>query len=378
MKGVHEGTLERNRAFADEMYFCLDCQACMTACPAGVRYGELVEHAREVIHENHGEPSRIRWLKKAVLFILSSRKMILRASRLLLLYQRSGLREAVEKSNILSLISPELHQKHALLPVADARPFDLDAPGFNPGNPPVKGRVAFLSGCIMNVSFGEVHRASVRVLQKCGFDVIIPEGQGCCGSLHAHNGERSMAAGLARELIEKFERHDVDHIVVDSAGCGAFMKEYGTYLRDDPEFSERAIRFSSRVKDFSEFLVAAGPLPFVRSLPIRVTYHDACHLVHSQKVSHQPRSLIKSIPGIDFVELADSTWCCGSAGIYNVIQHEHATALRARKLAALRESDAAMVATCNPGCQLQIEAGLALSESDMRTTSLAELLDRAM
>lgn len=358
MRSVAEDKLPITRTFVDEMYFCLDCQACETVCPAGVRYGALVENARHLIAEARRDPFAVKMLKKLFLNgILVSRKRLGFLSKVLRLYAGSGLRDAVERSGILSLFSSTLEDRHRLLPSVDGRAFHESVQEILPPfNRKSKGRVAFLTGCIMDYVLPNVHQDCVEVLRACGFEVVIPKTQVCCGSLHGHNGELEMAKMLARKNLDVFEHFAFDYVTVDSAGCSAFLKEYGSLLATDRFYMERARVFSSRVNDITEFL-ANVDLPPLRPLRRTVTYHEACHLVHSQQISAQPRKLIQSIPGVEFVELPEATWCCGSAGVYNVVRFRDSMKLLERKINNLVSTGVDCVATANPGCHLQMQYG---------------------
>jgi glycolate oxidase iron-sulfur subunit len=221
-----------------------------------------------------------------------------------------------------------------------------------------KGRVAFLSGCIMNVAFAEVHHDAVELLTKLGYEVVIPKDQQCCGSLHGHYGMKEDAKILARKNIELFQQYDFDALIVDASGCSAFLKEYGTLLADDTAFAARARAFSEKVKDSMEFFPSIGMNAHMTSLEKCVTYHEACHLVHTQKISQQPRALLQSIPGSQFVELPEAAWCCGSAGIYNVVRTEDSMKFLKRKIDNLASTGADIVMTSNPGCHLQLQQGI--------------------
>ncbi|MBI3195294.1 MAG: (Fe-S)-binding protein [Ignavibacteriae bacterium] len=358
MKEVFEDKLEVSEKFVDEMYFCLDCQACQTICPAGVQYGELVEDARHIISEKRKEPYALRWFKSVFLGIFSSKRLTKLWARMLWMYQHSGLQEATEQSGILRLFSQQLHEKQSLLPTISDSFFDESFPEIIKPNGEVRGRVAFLSGCIMNVAFAEIHRDAIEVLLKNGFEVVIPKAQVCCGSLHGHNGEIKQAKELARKNIEVFEQFGFDALIVDSAGCGAFMKEYGKLLTDDVAFAIRAEQLSNKTKDITEFLAGIELVPPTTSINKRITYHEACHLVHTQKISQQPRQLLKQIPGIEFVELPEATWCCGSAGIYNVLRFDDSMQMLERKIKNLQSTQAEIVVTANPGCHLQLQYGI--------------------
>lgn len=416
IRSLHDGTLDLSPAFVDEMHFCLDCQACQTACPAGVQYGTLVEDARRIIAERGMEPLALRFMKWFLLRqILASKARTKLAARLLRFYRQSGLQQAIDDSQVLSIFSEKLQAKHALLPPVDDRCFDDSTDEVIPAAAPKRGRVALLSGCIMNVAFTEIHRDVVEVLSINGFEVVIPRQQVCCGSLHSHYGDTAMAQSLARKNIDAFDALDLDAIIVDSAGCGAFLKEYHQVLESDKEYAAKAEALARKTKDITEFLVEVGfktPEPgqpceeralnarlparpsrsgdpdgpdvkglnpsqgFYGFQGLRVTYHEACHLVHTQKISQQPRQIIQSIPGIEFVELPEATWCCGSAGMYNVVRFDDSMKLLERKMSNLASTNADIVLTANPGCHLQLQYGikkLGLKMKVMHPMSLLQL-----
>ncbi len=387
MKEVFEEKMEVSEQFVDEMYFCLDCQACQTICPAGVKYGELVEDARHIISEKRKEPFALQWFKSLFLGILSSKRLTKLWARMLWLYQHSGLHEAVEQSGILKVFSLSLHEKILLLPKISDSFFDESFPEIIKPDGEVRGRVAFLSGCIMNVAFADVHRDAIEVLVKNGFEVVIPKAQVCCGSLHGHNGEIEQAKQLARKNIEAFEQFEfsaygeyasgVDALIVDSAGCGAFIKEYGKLFADEPTFAERAEQLSNKTKDITEFLAGIELVPPTIPINKRVTYHEACHLVHTQKVSQQPRALLKQIPGIEFVELPEATWCCGSAGIYNVLRFDDSMQMLERKMNNVASTKAEIIVTANPGCHLQLQYGMKRNGHDVEVVHPVTMLKRS-
>jgi glycolate dehydrogenase iron-sulfur subunit len=240
-----------------------------------------------------------------------------------------------------------------------------------------RGRVAMLTGCVQSVVFGEHNRATARVLARNGFDVVAPPDQGCCGALNAHGGDHARALDLARRTIDTFERLDIVAIVVNTSGCGAHMKSYGALLQGDPVYGARAAALAAKVKDFSEFLAATplqGPL---RGVPMTVTYHDPCHVVHGQKIKSAPRQLLAQIPELRVVDLTESDWCCGSAGIYNLTQPEMAGRLLERKVRHVVATGAQAVVTANPGCILQIQSGLSAHGAGIDVLHIAEVLDRA-
>jgi glycolate dehydrogenase iron-sulfur subunit len=377
IRSVREEKLGLTPEFVSEMNFCLDCQACETACPAGVMYGSLVEDARRMIHERRKEPAKLRFLKWVLLrVILASKRRTNYAGRLLRLYGNTGLMEAVQRSGLLERISPRLSRTHRLLPRLPEKFFDETVPETLRPAGPVRGRVALLTGCVMNILQTETHRDTVAVLLRNGFEVFIPRLQECCGSLHSHNGDLAAARRLARKNIDLFDKSEFDALIVDSAGCGAFIKEYGEVLSGDPAYSARAESLSARTKEITEFLAEVGYDKPAWPVRKRVTYHEACHLVHTQKISAQPREIIHSIPGIEFVELPEATWCCGSAGIYTVTRFDDSMALLERKMNNLKSTGAEIVLTANPGCHLQLTVGirnLGLAMEVMHPVSLLRL-----
>lgn len=375
IKSVAEGTLPVTDGFVEEMNFCLDCQACETACPAGVRYGSLVESARNQIRIQHKGSVTSLFLKWIFLRnVVSNKRLLKLVASMLRFYQRSGMEGWMQRSAVLRAIAPRLNSLQKLSPRIDAQFFDdATAEVLHPKNTP-QYRVGFLSGCIMNVAFSAVHEDTVKVLLHHDCEVIIPKHQVCCGSLQAHNGDFDVARELAKQNIDAFLAFDLDVIVMNSAGCGALMKEYGHYLADDPMYSEKAHRLALKVKDISEFLYDIGLKKPEQGFHHRVSYHDACHLVHSQKVSKQPRALLQSIPGIEYVELNEASWCCGSAGIYNVVRHDDAMKILDRKMSNVRTAGAEFIVANNPGCIGQMEFGCSQEQLPTKIVHLATLL----
>lgn len=377
IKAVAEGTLDITKGFVDEMNFCLDCQACETACPAGVKYGSLVESARNQIRVQRKDSTFALTMKWIFLRNVLSKKYLLNiVSKLLRIYQSSGLELLFKNSFVVKKLTPVLFKLQFLSPRIEKRFFENIYPEIVvPHNAP-KYTVGFLSGCIMNVAFAQVHEDTVKVLLHHDCKVIIPKNQVCCGSLQAHNGDFDVARELAKKNIDAFLKYDLDAIVMDSAGCGALMKEYGHYLYDDAEYSEKAALLSVKVKDISEFLYEIGMKIPAKNFSHRVSYHDACHLIHAQKISKEPRELIKSIPGIDFVELNEASWCCGSAGIYNVTHHEDSMKILDRKMENVELTDAEFIVANNPGCITQMEYGMTKKNLTIEVVHLSTLLSR--
>jgi glycolate oxidase iron-sulfur subunit len=381
MRAIADDRLEATKAFADEMYFCLGCLACMTACPAGVNYAELFEHARAEAEASGAlkSPERnfIRGLTLNWLF-MDLRRLRL-AGSILRLYQDSGLQMLIRRSSLLRLLPARLRELESMTPPARAKfSAELIEP-LTPAIGPRKYRVALLTGCAQDIFLSEVNRDTAEVLARNGCDVVTPPEQSCCGSLHAHNGEREPAKELARRQIDQFPPDKFDAIISNAAGCGSHLKHYAALLADDPHYRDRAVKWDRKVKDIHEWLAETGIAPAGENgaPPRTVTYHEACHLCHGQKITAQPRQVLRAIPGLKLVELAESTWCCGSAGIYNLTHPEMADDLLARKLNHIEGTGASVVATANPGCILQIIHGARQRGLELRGAHPITLLAEA-
>jgi glycolate oxidase iron-sulfur subunit len=378
IKSLAEGRIDLTDSTARHLSLCLDCRACETVCPAGVPYGRLIEAAKVEIERRRPGPWGRRFFRWLNFGVLLRRPALLRAAASLLrLYQVSGAQGLVRRTGLVRRLPGTLPAWEALTPTMPSAAARASLPPLIAAEGARRGRVALLSGCVQSVVFGEHNRATARVLARNGYEVVVPSAQGCCGALNAHGGDHARAVEMARRTIDVFENAGADAVVVNTSGCGAHMKAYGTLLADDPAYAERARRFSATVKDFAEFLAQAplrGPL-----LPVRMTvaYHDPCHVVHGQKIRTQPRQLLAQIPGLTLVPLAESDWCCGSAGIYNLTQPEMAERLLARKTQHVLATGADALVTANPGCILQIEKGLRERGSAMPVLHLVEILDRA-
>lgn len=378
IKSLADGRIALTDSVVEHLSLCLDCRACESACPAGVQYGHLIEAAKaEIERQRPGSPLRRVVRKVAFDTLLPSPRALGLAAGLLRLYQRLGLQALVRRSGLLRLLPGPLPAWDALLPTL---PPPLER-GPLPETLPARGerlaRVGFLAGCVQDVVFRPHNLATLRLLARNGAEVFIPRDQRCCGALHAHAGDPERSRALARQNIVAFEALGLDAVIVNAAGCGAHLKNYGHLLREDPAWRARAEAFARKVQDVTEFLARrplAGPLG---PLPMKVTYHDPCHLCHGQRVRAQPRALIRAIPGIELVELQESEFCCGSAGIYNLTEPEMAARLLERKVAHLAATGAEAVVTANPGCILQIAAGLHRRGLPMRVLHIVELLDRA-
>jgi glycolate oxidase iron-sulfur subunit len=378
IKSLAEGRIGLTAPTVAHLSLCLDCRACETACPSGVPYGRLIEAAKaEIERQRPGGVGRrvFRWLNFGLLL---GRPRVLRAAAAgLRLYQASGLQALVRATGVARLLPGTLPAWEALLPRLPAARERAPLPSLTPAAAPRRARVALLTGCVQSVVFGAHNRATARVLARNGCDVLAPPGQGCCGALNAHGGDHARALEMARRTIETFEAAGAEAVIVNTSGCGAHMKAYGALLAGVPGWGERAARFARTVQDIAEFLARAplrGPLAPV---PLTVTYHDPCHVVHGQKIRRQPRDLLAQIPGLRLVDLPEADWCCGSAGIYNLTQPEMADRLLRRKIANVESTRAEAVVTANPGCILQIQTGLRARGLDLPVLHLVEILDRA-
>jgi glycolate oxidase iron-sulfur subunit len=365
MRAVTEGRIGLTENFLLHMDRCLGCRACETACPAGVPFGRLLEETRGQIERLAERPLARRLLGRLVLGVFPDRRRLgalLGATRL---YQRSGLQRVVRRSGLLRAF-PRLAAMEGLMPALEARPRGRLPAETRPVGAP-RGTVALLEGCVQALLFPEVNRATVSLLARAGYRVLVPERQACCGALHLHWGDRDAARELARRNLAALA--GADWIVTNAAGCGAAMRDYGHLFPDDPGTAALAMR----VRDVSELLAEDVP-GSRRPLDLTVTYHDPCHLAHGQRVREAPRALLRAIPGLRLVDLVDSDLCCGSAGVYNLMQPEIASQLLERKLDRIAATGAEVVATGNPGCILQIRKGLAARGLRVRVHHPVELL----
>jgi len=379
MVQVERGRLPLGESFVRHIDSCLDCRACETACPSGVEYGRLVESARAQINQYYQRPGIARHVRH-VFFqkLLPNRKILDRVGTLLWLFQKSGLEAILVKSGMPKLFSKRLGRVAALSPRME-KPFFTRRLGqvVRPDGP-VRYRVAFFAGCIANLAFARLNDATVRVLVRNGCEVVIPEAQGCCGALHVHAGIRDTARELAKQNIRTFLDGSFDYFITNAAGCGSVLKEYPLlFEHEEREFYERSREFSSRVCDVTEFLAGIEFNRNFGAIRSRVTYQDPCHLGHAQHIRSAPRQLMAAIPGLELVELKESEVCCGSAGIYNVVQNEMADRLLKAKMQRVDETGAELIVTANPGCLLQLRAGVARSGRNRRVLHVVELLDEA-
>jgi glycolate oxidase iron-sulfur subunit len=381
-------TGQGSEAAATHFDRCLGCMACVPACPSGVRYDRLIEAARTWSEDAPGAaaarvlPARTRRDRavRAAIFATFPYPRRLRALLApLRAAQRTRVDRALLRSSLLGRLAPEAVAALAVAPAAAGRRTKPVLPLRAPARGQRRAVIGMLTGCVQSVFFPQVNDATVRVLAAEGCDVVIPPGQGCCGALSLHSGRQPEAAAFARRTIEVFEQAGVDAVIVNAAGCGSAMKEYADLLAGQPAWAGRAAALSAKVRDFSEFLAELGPAAPRSELKLTVAYHDACHLGHAQRITVQPRGLLRAIPGLTLAELADGGTCCGSAGIYNLVQPAAAAELGARKASSVRQTGADVLVSANPGCTLQIAKALAADGArPVPMAHVAEVLDASI
>jgi glycolate oxidase iron-sulfur subunit len=381
MRAIADDRLELGPAFGEEMSYCLGCLACETACPAGVDYAHLFEVARSDVEKSGVMANPVRSVvRTASLKILFTHPRLLRlVGRILWLYQATGAQCLFRRLGLTRLLPAKLRELEPMTPVVRSK-FSHQLIG--PLEKPVDGtryRVGLLTGCVQDLVFADINRDTADVLLANGCEVVTPPVQPCCGSIHGHNGEHAVAQEMARRMIDLFDPFTFDAIITNAAGCGSHLKHYGRLLADDRDYAVRAREWDRKLKDINEWLVEIGfriPAPEAADSQ-KVTYHDACHLCHGQKITRQPREILQAIPGVELTELPESNWCCGSAGVYNITQPETAAILQERKVGKIASTGAAVVATCNPGCHLQLVNGVRQAGLDIRVTQPVTLLARA-
>jgi glycolate oxidase iron-sulfur subunit len=378
IRAVAEGQLDlTSPGFMHQMSECLDCRACEAVCPSGVRYGELLEPARtQIVRATAPVRSPSASFGRSVLIgTLFSQLWFMRlAASFVRFYQRSGLQALARSSGILRAL--HLDELEALAPRMSS-PFFVAAGQRFPAQGARKATAFLHAGCIMHVAFADWNEASVRVLNRAGIDVVVPADQGCCGAITIHAGEMDRGRELAKRNIASFERSGADVYVINAAGCGSALKEYGQLFHEDPAWHERALAFSAKVRDITEYLDEVGIGPGLGTVNAVVTYQDPCHLAHAQRITAAPRRLLAQIPGLEIREMEESSLCCGSAGIYNVTQPDMAGRLGRRKVQHVVDVAPDILATANPGCALQIANGLRTTGKNIEVLHVVQLLDRA-
>ena len=375
MKLACEGAAEISLQWVTHFDSCLGCMACMPACPSGVDYGKLIESTRAQIERHHKRSIGEKLFRQFILstFTRPDRLRLLRWP--LLAYQRSGLQALLRGTGARKLLPKKVQAMEALLPNLSASDAVAEV---TPAQGQKRARVGLLLGCVQREFFPQINTATARVLAAEGCEVVAPKEQPCCGALLVHAGEEEAALALARQTIDVFERANVDVIVTNAAGCGSSVKEYGHLLRDDPQYAARAAQFAAKCKDVTEILVELEPRAVRHPLRMRVAFHDSCHLQHAQGVHSQPRSLLSKIPELDLVEIPESVICCGSAGIYNLVQPDTANALGDRKAQLIAPLHADVIATGNPGCLMQMQSALARAGHKTPVVHTIQLLDTSI
>jgi glycolate oxidase iron-sulfur subunit len=382
MRAITDGRLELTTSVSRHLELCLDCRSCETACPSGVQYGRLIEPFRVQMQSRPeaGTTAPAKWFQKYVLYGLFPFPRRLRAAlwpaRVM---QATGLDRLAEKMGLLKLLPGPLRRMQDLLP--PLKPRGPALPEFLPAIGPRRAKVGLFTGCVADAMFHHVHWATARVLQHNGCDVYTPQTQACCGAIHYHSGAGEPAIDLAKANSAAFGRSDLDAVIVNVAGCGSMLKDYGhvahEVLPGEEKLGGELTKFASKVKDIHEFLIQLGPIAPTHAVPMKATYHDACHLVHAQRVREQPRKLLSMIPGLELVPLAESDICCGAAGSYNLTEPEMADRLGKRKRNNILATGADVVISANAGCTLQIASQLRKSGREIRVVHPMELLDRA-
>ena len=372
MRALQEGHAELNDEVVHHLDLCLGCLACETACPSGVQYGKLIEGARSFI-EQHYHRSLLERIKRWTMNKVFPNPLGIRLFALVL---KTGAALGLGRFARSEVMPPKLRYWFSLLPergtVSSASLLER-----YPAIGEKRYTVAVLSGCVMPALFGATNQSTVKVLRHNGCEVLVPKAQSCCGALLLHNGDKDSALSLAKHNIDVFSKLEFDALIINAAGCGAMMKEYGDLFKDDPAYREKAERLTQKMKDVTEFVGSLPLKPPTREVRAKVTYHDACHLAHAQGVREQPRALLQQIPGLTLTELPESDWCCGSAGTYNLTQPEMAAHLLDRKVGNIQTTEADVVATSNPGCLMQIRAGLQQRGLPIKAVHTIDLLAEA-
>ena len=377
MKAVNEGRIGITPTVFRHWDLCIQCRACEVACPSGVPYGKLIEATKANV-ERYRKPRLMARLAAGVLLkrVLPSQGRLSALVAGLRLYQRSGLRRLVRWSRILRLFSARLASLEASAPEISGSKFRATGQVVAPDGER-RARVALLSGCVMPLMHGPEMQAVTRVLARNGCEVVVPEEQVCCGAINSHSGDLDTARELARRNVDVFLEADVEAVVVASAGCGIRMKEYGELLADDPQHAERAEHLAARVKDVHEFLVDLPFVPPAGRLDYRVTLQDSCHLSHAQRITEAPRAILRSIPGVELVEMANSSRCCGAGGTYTITQRDFSLRLLDSKMSAVEDTGADVLATANPGCHMQLGNGVRMAGLDTEVRYVTDLLDES-
>jgi glycolate oxidase iron-sulfur subunit len=380
MDGVNTGEIPLSPATVEHFDSCLGCLACVTTCPSGVQYDKLIAATRPQIERNHDRPLVEKLLRQLIFSVFPYPNRLRWLLRPLGIYQKSGLQRWVRSMGVLNA-SPQLAAMEAILPPIAPDAFRDSLPDRIPAQGKQRYRVGMILGCVQRLFNPEVNAATARVLSANGCEVIIPPTQGCCAALSQHQGQEVQAQTLARQMIDTFANLDLDAIVINASGCGHTLKEYGSILQDDRHYAASAAQFAAQVRDVQEFLAEVGltaPLSPLQAEPLTMVYQDACHMLHGQKISVQPRQLLKQIPGVRLREPVDAALCCGSAGVYNLLQPEVAAELGQQKVENLLNTGASVIASANIGCYVQISHHLQRQGKSLPVLHPMQLLDYAI
>lgn len=378
MKAVAAGEIPLETGFVEHMDLCLNCRTCEDVCPSGVKFGELMEHTRNQIERRFSRNFSEKYGKKLVLEgILAHPRRLTFVFRLLKLYQVLGLQKFIRKTGLLKKLGRIIAASDMMISELPKKIFEPPPGEIVEAQGSKRFRIGFFSGCIMRTVYADINYATVRVLARNGCEVVIPSSQNCCAAVHLHNGIRKISREMARQNIRAFENAQVDYVIINSAGCGATLKEYSHLLEEDPEYAQRARNFSSKVLDFNEFLAMIGIDRGLGEIGRRVTYQDPCHLAHAQRIKYQPRELLKTIPGLQLVEMAEADICCGGAGTYSISEYDMSMKILDQKMANAIAVKPDMIVTSNPPCLMQLKLGARRIGLNVPVVHVAELLDEA-
>ncbi|MEQ9672033.1 (Fe-S)-binding protein [Coleofasciculus sp. G2-EDA-02] len=378
MDAINNGEAPLAEATTQHFDSCLGCLACVTTCPSGVQYDKLISATRHQVERNQPRSLSDRIIRALIFNLFPYPRRLRPFLAPLYIYQKLGLQKLVRSTGLLKQIFPRLAAMDSILPQITLKSFQDNFPDVIPPQGETRYRVGVILGCVQRLFFSPVNEATVRVLTANGCEVVIPKTQGCCAALPEHQGQTEQAKALARQMIDSFEGTGVDYVIINAAGCGHTLKEYGHILDDDPAYRQKAQDFVAKVRDVQQFLAEVGltaKLSPLTDKPLTMVYQDACHLLHGQKISVQPRQLLRKIPGVTLREPIDAALCCGSAGVYNMLQPEVADELGQQKVENLLNTGAELIASSNPGCSLQIKKHLNLQEKEMLLMHPMELLD---
>jgi glycolate oxidase iron-sulfur subunit len=378
MDGINEGEIPLSPATVQHFDSCLGCLACVTTCPSGVQYDKLIAATRPQIERNHPRSLPEKLLRQFIFSVFPYPNRMRALLRPLGFYQKSGLQKVVRSLRVMNAIAPQLAAMESMLPTLPSNAFQDTIPSFTPAQGQKRYRVGMILGCVQRLFNPDVNEATVRVLTANGCEVVAPKIQGCCGALSHHQGQEEQAKTLARQMIDAFADTQVDAVLVNASGCGHTLKEYAHILQDDPEYYSKAKDFVAKVKDVQEFLADVGLTAHLSPLqekPLTMVYQDACHMLHGQKISIQPRQLLRKIPGVQLREPIDAALCCGSAGIYNILQPQTAEELGRQKVENLTDTGAQVIASANIGCYVQISKHLKLQGKEVPVLHPMQLLD---